>query len=200
MTVKSQVWRVPVFPLADFVLFPRVQAPLHIFEDRYSRMLEDVLDEEGRFCMATVDDATPIASEAMPDFHRVGCLCEVSDYSRLDDGRYNILVTGVSRVEMSEVISDHPYRQVDARAICVAGLQDVSSEDKHVLRIHSEQLVRNDLEPFAVSRDYLRGLDLESLLDTMAFYANLPVEERQHLLETTAMDVLAAELVRVYDE
>ena len=189
---------VPVFPLTDFVLFPRVQAPLHIFEPRYKEMIDDVIDHTGRFCMATLrGDST---DETHPAFYEVGCLCELSDYSRLDDGRYNVVVRGLSRVAMSEVASDRQYRCVSAKPAKVTGLSQVSAEHKHVLRILSECLISGPLEPFPLAKSYLKDLDLESLLDLMAFYANLPVEEHQKLLETTAMDALAERLVDVYEE
>ena len=88
------VRELPVFPL-PLVLFPGVPLPLHIFEERYRRMLADVRASNNLFGLSYfVPDA--VAEERPPAGH-VGCATEVVEVQSLPDGRSNILTVGVAR-------------------------------------------------------------------------------------------------------
>jgi len=108
--------RLPIFPLADVVLFPGAMLPLHIFEPRYREMTATVLAGSGVLAMATLVDGAARAGK--PAIHSVIGVGEVVAHERLPDGRYNLLLRGISRavveVELPQV---HPYREVLARRL-----------------------------------------------------------------------------------
>ena len=106
---------VPMFPLPNFFLFPGVAVPLHIFEDRYRQMVEDLLDGPGRLVMAAIQESQATDLEGTPDVFPVGGLGEIVQHRRLPDGRFLLLLAGLARVELTEVESDRPYRQVAIR-------------------------------------------------------------------------------------
>ena len=91
----------PLFPLAGLVAFPSAELPLHIFEERYRRMTEDVLDRRGLFLLATALDESlaPLAA-----------LLRIRDYQHLDDGRYLLDCEVLERVAVEEVPSANLYR------------------------------------------------------------------------------------------
>ena len=103
---------VPVFPLPNVYLFPGTVMPLHIFEPRYRRMIEDLLDRPGRLVLATICDGEFDAC-GRPALLEVGGLGEIGRHERLPDGRFLIWLVGISRVRIREVASTHPYRQVE---------------------------------------------------------------------------------------
>ncbi len=80
--------RVPIFPLAGAILFPRSQLPLHIFEPRYRDMVRDATDGAGRIGMIQPlhgdEDALPLFA--------VGCVGEIVGVEELEDGRFNIVL------------------------------------------------------------------------------------------------------------
>ena len=106
---------VPLFPLPKVWLFPYVVLPLHIFEDRYRRMIEDCLDGPGRIVLGTVEEGHEEDLAGAPPVYPVAGLGEIGRHVRLDDGRFNIWLVGLQRVHVREVESDKPYRQVETR-------------------------------------------------------------------------------------
>src|SRR5688572_23309099 len=102
--------RVPIFPLAGALLFPRTQLPLHIFEPRYRAMVQDAL--AGEKLIAIVQ---PRDSREPPAVFEIGCLGRIIGSEQLGDGRYNIVLEGMHRIRIAhEADVETPYRQVDA--------------------------------------------------------------------------------------
>jgi Lon protease-like protein len=88
------VTELPLFPL-PLVLFPGAPLPLHIFEPRYRKMLEDVRTNNSLFGLSYFDSS---ASElACPPVGNVGCVAEVTEVQILPDGRSNIFTVGLIR-------------------------------------------------------------------------------------------------------
>ena len=91
----------PIFPLRQTVMFPHSVVPLHIFEPRYRQMLDDALDRVGQLVTATTH---PDAEEERPGepspLLPVGCIGQIVDHERLPDGRYNILLQGLSLIHI----------------------------------------------------------------------------------------------------
>ena len=102
---------VPVFPLPNVVLFPYVALPLHIFEDRYRRMVEDALEGERLIAMALLKPGWEAGTRPRPAIHGVACLGRITADERLPSGRYNIVLTGLQRgLVADELETDLPYR------------------------------------------------------------------------------------------
>lgn len=88
---------IPIFPLQQVVLFPRVPCPLHVFEPRYRQMAEAALAGSGRIGMVTVrpDHTHEMAGD--PPVFDVGCEGRIVESQRVEDGRYNLLLMGTQR-------------------------------------------------------------------------------------------------------
>src|SRR5262245_14722628 len=87
-----------LFPLPNLVLYPHVMQPLHIFEERYREMLEDALASDRLIAMATLEPGYEEEYDSRPPIAEPACLGKVVAQRRLSDGRYNLLLLGVSRV------------------------------------------------------------------------------------------------------
>ena len=87
--------RVPLFPLAGALLFPRAQLPLMIFEERYREMVRDALAGPGRIAMIQ-----PSGDGEPPPLFRAGCLGEIVGVEELEDGRFNIVLQGSHRFRL----------------------------------------------------------------------------------------------------
>src|SRR5262249_51964313 len=95
----------PLFPLG-IVALPSEGVPLHIFEDRYRRMIEHCLEGEP----GTLERAFGIVWLSDEELKTVGCACEVERVlERLDDGRMNILARGLRPFRLLERQDDLPY-------------------------------------------------------------------------------------------
>jgi ATP-dependent Lon protease len=97
----------PLFPLS-VVLFPGVPLPLHIFEPRYRKMLEDVRAGNSLFGLSYFDAS--VADHAVPMVGSIGCVAKVTDAQTFPDGRSNILTVGVIRYRIEKYVErGDPY-------------------------------------------------------------------------------------------
>ena len=103
----EQIEQLPIFPLAT-VLFPGALLPLHIFEERYKEMMRYALDNGGWFGLSYRSDAE-IGEETLLDADSVGCVARIHAVMPLDDGRMNMITTGVVRYHIREIKQIVPF-------------------------------------------------------------------------------------------
>jgi uncharacterized protein len=177
--------RVPIFPLAGALLFPRAQLPLHIFEERYREMVRDALAGPGRIAMI---QPKPVAGEAEggdhPPLFRAGCLGEIVGVEELDDGRFNIVLQGSHRFRLiAEADIGTPYRQAD---VDLAAFDDSEPDPLPlILRSSVEREARRfgDALGLAVDWDAVGRLDDEMLVNAISQVAPFDPGAKQALLE-----------------
>jgi hypothetical protein len=173
--------RVPIFPLAGALLFPRTQLPLHIFEPRYRSMVRDALSSDGLIAMIQPRDSAEPAS-----LFEVGCIGRISASDELDDGRYNIVLDGLSRFRIArEAEVDTLYRQVDADRSAF-GADEAEPEPLHLaMRAELERESRRyaDALGYQVDWEAVGRLDDEMLVNGIAQIAPLDIGSKQALLE-----------------
>ena len=103
---------VRLFPLPNLVLYPHVMQPLHIFESRYREMLEDALAGDKLITMAVLEPGWETDYDSRPPISTHACLGKVVAHHRLPDGRYNVLLMGLHRVEIvKELAPLRSFRQ-----------------------------------------------------------------------------------------
>ncbi len=178
--------RVPVFPLAGALLFPRAQLPLHIFEPRYRAMIRDALDGDRLIAMVQ-----PRGDGEAPALFDIGCIGRIDGCEELEDGRFNIVLEGLGRFRIArEAQVDTLYRQVDADR---AGFDDDEEDEPlgiaHRAEIEREARAYADSLGYSVDWDSVTRLDDEMLVNGIAQIAPLDVGSKQALLE--APDLLA---------
>ncbi len=175
----SKPARVPLFPLAGALLFPRAQLPLQIFEERYREMVRDALAGPGRIAMIQ-----PSGDGDPPPLFRAGCLGEIVGVEELDDGRFNIVLQGSHRFRLiAEADSGTPYRQAD---VDLAAFDDSEPEPLPlILRSAVEREARKfgDALGLAVDWDAVGRLDDEMLVNAIAQVAPFDPGAKQALLE-----------------
>ena len=168
--------RVPIFPLAGAILFPRSQLPLHIFEPRYREMARDAIDGGGQIGMIQ----PLMAAEGNPPLYEVGCLGEIVGVEELEDGRYNLVLNGTNRFRIvSEAELGTPYRQADIDA----GAFDDSEPPPLPLTLRSEveQEARRlgDVLGLAVDWAAVGRLDDEMLVNAISQVAPFDIGAKQ---------------------
>ncbi|MEO6432959.1 MAG: LON peptidase substrate-binding domain-containing protein [Sphingomicrobium sp.] len=181
----SRKVRVPIFPLAGAILFPRAQLPLHIFEGRYREMVRDVIDGSGRIAMIQpqqTDDghATPLFG--------IGCVGDVVGVEELEDGRFNIVLLGTDRFRLIEEVDlGGAYRCADVEV-------DVFDDSDPpalalMLRAEVEQEARRlgDVLGLAVDWTAVSRLDDETLVNSIAQVAPFDIGAKQALLEAASL-------------
>ena len=176
----------PVFPLPNAVLFPDTVLPLHIFEPRYRQMVRDVADGEGHMAIALLEPGFEEDYEGSPAFHRIGTLGRVENLEDLPNGRFNLHLVGLRRVEFEEIPSPTAYRVARLIARDETGVDDA---DPEIVRAKLDLLASHAFLVQQVSGETGPSLAANDRLSFRAAVngacANMPIEAqlRQSLLE-----------------
>jgi Lon protease-like protein len=176
--------RIPIFPLAGALLFPRTQLPLHIFEPRYRDMVRDALARD-----RLIGLIQPRDTGEPPALFGTGCLGRIAGVEELDDGRFNIVLEGLSRFRvLREIAADTAYRQVEADR---TGFADHEEEEPLGLaqraELEQESRLYADALGYSVDWEAVGRIDDEMLVNGIAQIAPLDTGSKQALLEAPDM-------------
>ena len=188
---------IPVFPLPNVVLFPKLQLPLHIFEPRYREMVRDAMGHEGLIGMALLKGDWEKDYYGNPDIYGVGCLGKIVGVTPLPDGRYNILLHGLTEYDIREQILDAtPYRQ----ARVVLRDEDVATNSLASLQQEILELARRATQEEDSPLLKILGnlsLDGATWLNLCCFSFDFSPVEKQSLLEAKSLEERAKHLIDV---
>ena len=192
---------IPIFPLADVVLFPKLRVPLHIFEPRYRQLTRAALDADGRIGMVTVRPEHIQQSDSDPPLFAIGCEGKIIHCELLEDGRYNIVLMGTRRIRIcSELPPDGErlYRlaEVEHLAESPSGATDavaagnVDDDYDGIARSSIVGLLRelvdherDDDERPEISAELFDGYDDELFVNSLAQSLAFSASEKQGLIE-----------------
>jgi Lon protease-like protein len=192
-----------LFPLPNLVLFPHVVQPLHVFEPRYRAMTADALAGDRLMALALLMPGWEDDYDGRPAVHPVACLGRVVADQLLQDGRYNLLVRGVSRARLHEELpTDKAYRTARAELLADGPLPSLA--DAKRLRRDLADRVLPRFAATDAARDQLRELfsgelPLGALCDVLGFALPLPVEHKLGLLEQLDVTARAGQLIELID-
>ncbi len=183
---------IPVFPLSNFIIFPKTTVPLNIFEPRYIEMVNSSMRAD-KFIGMVQPNITKDYSDANPPLHKVGCLGKITSFKEADDGRYLIDLKGVIRFEIeNEINSNKKYREF--KISCENFLDDLD-EKKENLKFSDLELIFKDLKTLFEKRGFIinwKALEKQSLDETinaLAMTSPFSLEEKQVLLEAKNLDI-----------
>jgi uncharacterized protein len=177
---------IPLFPLPSVVLFPQVLLPLHIFEPRYREMVRDVATGDEIIGMLLLRPEGESIEDAGHDVYAVGCAGRMIRKIDLPDGRSNILLQGVREFTVCEQMFDRPYRRgvVEWHAAVPPGHRFAA--DRRATLVGRLQAFVGDENERRILGD--PTLSDEMLVNLFCFALDLPVAEKQSLLEAAALE------------
>ena len=109
MKIKDLPNQISVFPLSNFIIFPKTTVPLNIFEPRYIDMVNDSMKSEKLIGMVQPKNSSN--NEIIPDLYGVGCLGKIISFKETEDGRYLIELQGLIRFQtIEEIKTENKYR------------------------------------------------------------------------------------------
>lgn len=179
---------IPVFPLPETVLFPKVSVSLHLFEPRYRQLGDDVTSGDGSLIMALLRPGWESDYDGTPPMYEVATLGRIRQHERLEDGRYDLVLQGVERVRMlpcrggSELAPGKLYR-VRAYEPVPERLPGSDQEIDALgsgLRASWQELLSLSALPADVPAS---GVGFEVLVNHVANMIDLPPPSKQELLE-----------------
>ena len=171
---------IPLFPLPNVVLFPGVFLPLHIFEERYRALTRDALAGDRIIGMTLLRPGFEGDYHGRPPIYPVGCAGVISHSDRLPDGRYNIVLHGLSKFRIVEEMTEGEYRR--ARVDALTEITDAAGQGQiKDLRTRIEGLLLTALK--ATEVQIPGSLSDEDLIHALCQYLQFEPAERQALLE-----------------
>ena len=183
--------KIPVFPLSNFIIFPKTTVPLNIFEPRYMDMVNDSM-KSNKF-IGMIQPKNSSNDQNIPALHDIGCLGKITNFKETDDGRFMIELKGLIRFEaIQEVTSDNKYREyeVDFKNF----YQDLNDE-REELKFIDLELIFKDLKSlfekrgFVINWKELEKQSLDETINALAMASPFSLEEKQVLLEAKNLDV-----------
>ena len=191
MTKKENLPKfLSVFPLSNFIIFPKTTVPLNIFEPRYIDMINDSMKLNKFIGMIQPKSAnnTNVPSE----LYNIGCMGKITSFKETEDGRYLIELKGLIRFKMiNEIKTKKKYRE------CEVDFKDYHhdlSEEKENLKFSDLELIFKDLKSLFEKRGFIinwKALEKQSLNETinaLAMASPFSLEEKQILLEAENFD------------
>lgn len=178
---------IAVMTLPNVTFFPQALLPLHIFEPRYRQMLRDTLASHRLFAIAGLKSLGDEAEEGFEPPHRVATLGIVRACQKQEDGTSNLLLQGLARVEVLQIVRESPYRLIRIRAL--SSKQGAAPEENARLRKDLGKLiVTKQRLGGPVPREFAQFLktvdDPETFVDLAAFSLCEDHRLKQKLLET----------------
>ncbi len=192
MKIEDLPNKIAVFPLSNFIIFPKTTVPLNIFEPRYIDMINDSMKSSKMIGM--IQPKNSLNDKSLPELYRVGCLGKITSFRETEDGRYLIELKGLIRFKSVKEITDEnkKYRvlEIDFKNF----LQDLSSQ-KEDLRFSDLELIFKDLKSLFEKRGFiinwkaLEKQSLDEIINALAMASPFSLEEKQVLLEAENLDV-----------
>jgi len=176
---------IPLFPLSSVVFFPNTLLPLHIFEPRYKEMVNAAINNEKIIGMALLKPGWESDYYGNPDVFDVIGMGRIVSSEVFEDGKINIILYGLKRAKIQEIITDLPYRL--ARVSIMDNNHDAGEEiyrSKIEELIYKWNLYLNEKQK-AHRININTKLPLENLTDALASLIFSNVFDKQRLLEET---------------
>tara|TARA_B100001029_G_scaffold34194_1_gene25956 strand:- start:568 stop:1212 length:645 start_codon:yes stop_codon:yes gene_type:complete len=175
---------IPIFPLSNFIIFPKTSVPLNIFEPRYINMIDDAM--KGNRMIGMIQPKS--FNQKTPDLYKIGCVGKITSFNETEDGRYLIVLVGVSRFKITEELKTQKlYR------LCKVDFKDFSydlEEKDEEIKFSDLEFIFKNLKSLFIKQGYIidwKELEKKSLnqtINALAMASPFSLEEKQILLET----------------
>jgi len=181
---------IPVFPLSNFIIFPKTTVPLNIFEPRYIDMIDDSMKSNKLIGMIQPKSLTN--KNNIPELHNVGCLGKIISFQETNDKRYLIELKGLSRFEIiNELETEKKYRIVNVN---YNRFKEDLNNKKQDLKFSDLELVFKDLKSLFEKRGFiinwkaLEKQSLDEIINALSMASPFTLEEKQILLEAESLN------------
>ena len=188
---------ISVFPLSNFIIFPNTSVPLNIFEPKYIEMIDNSMKTDNIIGMIQPKKQ----KDGIPQLYNVGCAGKITNFNETKDGRYLIVINGISRFKiLKEINNNKPYRE------CKVSFDEYiedTKENYNEIKFTDLELIFKNLKTLFKKKGYLinwKELEKQSLdqtLNALVMASPFSLEEKQALLETISINKRKIELEKI---
>ena len=188
---------ISVFPLSNFIIFPNTSVPLNIFEPRYIEMIDNSMKTDRIIGMLQPKKQ----KENIPQLYNVGCAGKITSFNETEDGRYLIVINGISRFKiLKEINNNKPYRECE---ISFYEYIEDRKENYNEIKFTDLELIFKNLKTLFKKKSYsinwkeLEKQSLDQTLNALVMASPFSLEEKQALLETVTINKRKIELEKI---
>ena len=191
MKINNLPKTIPVFPINNFIIFPKTTVPLNIFEPRYIEMIDESMRSNKLIGM--IQPRNSINNQSQPILHDIGCLGKITSFKEIEDRRYMIELKGLIRFKIiKEIKTLKKYREYE---VDFQNFNHDLGEEKEDLKFSDLELIFKDLKSLFEKRGFIinwKELEKQSLDETinaLAMASPFTLEEKQVLLEAKNLSI-----------
>ena len=181
---KLEVKRVPMMPVRDMVIFPEMMHPFIVGREASVRALEEALASDKKIFLVTQHDAS-IDDPKPEEIYQVGTLANIVQSVKLPDGNIKVLVEGTERAKIVQVTSDEGFFRASVKLVPVKTepSPQVEQASSRVTNLFEQYVKLSQTLNYDTMIAAVRVEDPGKLSDAIAANLQIPVEEKQELLE-----------------
>ena len=191
MKINNLPKKISVFPLSNFIIFPRTTVPLNIFEPRYIDMINDTMKLDKLIGMIQPKNSNN--EELRSELHDIGCLGKITSFKETNKGHFLIELKGLIRFKtIKEISSNKKYREYEVNFENFYHDLDSKIED---LKFKDLELIFKDLKSlferkgFVINWKELEKQSLDETINALAMASPFTLEEKQVLLESENLNI-----------
>ena len=187
---------ISIFPLSNFIFFPKTSVPLNIFEPRYIKMIDDCMKDS-----RIIGIIQPKNKKKIPELYSVGCAGKITSFNETDDGKYIIVIKGLSRFKiLKEISNNKTYRE------CKVSFEEFNIDminNYNEIKFTDLELIFKNLKTLFKKKGYtinwkeLEKQSLDQTINTLVMASPFSLEEKQVLLETIDIKNRKIELEKI---
>ena len=190
--------KISIFPLDNFIIFPKTSVPLNIFEPRYIDMINDSMRTNKLIGMIQPKN---LDNDGVPVLHDIGCLGKITSFKETDDGRYLIELRGIIRFQIvKEIHSQKRYRECE---ISYNNYYNDLNSKSEVLKFSDLELIFKDLKTlfekkgFIINWKALEKQNVDETINALAMASPFTLEEKQALLEAKDLEIRKTRIAEI---
>ena len=192
--------KLAVFPLSNFIIFPKTTVPLNIFEPRYIDMINDSM-KSNKLVGLIQPKLLKNSNDDIPQLHEIGCMGKITSFKETEDSRYLIELKGIIRFKIQkEIQSSKKYRECEINF--ESYFEDLENK-KEDIKFSDLELIFKDLKSLFEKRGFIinwKALEKQSLDETinaLAMASPFTIEEKQVLLEAKNLNVRKTKIAEI---
>ena len=190
---------IPIFPLSNFIIFPKTTVPLNIFEPRYIQMVDESM--KGNRIIGIVQ---PKRGELKkPNLYEVGCAGKITSFNETEDGRYLIILNGICRFKITKELKNNKlYRE------CYVKFNDYYDDllnNTQEIKFTNLNLILKNFKNLFKKKGYIINLkevekqNLDQKINTLSMASPFSLEEKQILLESKDLPLRKEKLEKILE-
>ena len=189
---------IPVFPLSNFIIFPRTTVPLNIFEPRYIKMVDESMKSNRIIGMIQPKKTGELTK---PDLHKIGCAGKITSFNETDDGRYLIAINGICRFQITdEIKNENLYRECKVKYEDFYGdlkekINEIKFSDLRLIFQNLKELFKK--QGYEINWKELEKQSLDQTINTLSMASPFSLEEKQVLLESKDLNIRKEKLEEI---